>query len=164
MRANIYWIHKFENSANIGIMPRPRGGDWLEDEIRHLERNNVNLIVSLLERDEIFELELGKEEQICKEHGLMYVNFPIVDRSIPLQLGAVDKLVDQLVEKISAGNSVVIHCRMGIGRSTIIAASVLLRYKFKVKDIIANITAIRGMRVPDTDEQLGWLKSRESKS
>jgi hypothetical protein len=35
MRTNIYWLDDSQ-SGRIGIMPRPRGGDWLEDEIRAL--------------------------------------------------------------------------------------------------------------------------------
>jgi hypothetical protein len=33
MQARIYWIDDLE-SGQLGIMPRPRGGDWLEDEIQ----------------------------------------------------------------------------------------------------------------------------------
>lgn len=66
-----------------------------------------------------------------------------------------------LTSKIDNNHSVVIHCRMGIGRSSIIAASVLLKYKLKAQDIIETICSIRGLKVPDTDEQLLWLKARE---
>ena len=58
MRTKIYWLHTFENAAKIGIMARPRGNDWLEDEIIHLKNQNVNVLVSLLERSEIEELNL----------------------------------------------------------------------------------------------------------
>lgn len=33
MAAKIYWIHTFNNLTRLGIMARPRGGDWLDDEI-----------------------------------------------------------------------------------------------------------------------------------
>jgi hypothetical protein len=35
MKVEIYWITGAPD-APLGIMPRPRGGDWLEDEIRSL--------------------------------------------------------------------------------------------------------------------------------
>jgi protein-tyrosine phosphatase len=50
---------------------------------------------------------------------------------------------------------------MGIGRSSIIAAAVLLKYKQNADKIIENISTIRGLKVPDTDKQLSWLKSRK---
>jgi hypothetical protein len=63
--------------------------------------------------------------------------------------------------KLQDGTYVVIHCRMGIGRSSIIAASVLLRVGVKADNIIDNISKIRGLKVPDTDRQLQWLKARQ---
>ncbi len=50
MPTKIYWIQSFENNARIGIMPRPRGGDWLEDEINNFKRQNITLLVALLYR------------------------------------------------------------------------------------------------------------------
>ena len=161
MVTKVYWIHAFANSARIGIMARPRGNDWLEDEITNLKSNGVDTLVSLLERREIIELDLIDEEKRCAENGITYVNFPIPDRDIPEQGGGIDQLIDQLTTKIDAGLSVVIHCRMGIGRSSIVAAASLLTYKIKAVDSIEAISAIRGLTVPDTDRQLNWLKQRE---
>jgi protein-tyrosine phosphatase len=161
MPTNIYWIHKFDNFARIGIMARPRGGDWLEDEINYLKKNGVKVLVSLLEKDEIHDLKLENEDKLCRTMDITYINFPIGDRDIPKQNGDIDKLVHILTKKISEGYSIIIHCRMGIGRSSIIAASVLLKYKLTAKDIVKTISAIRGIKVPDTDEQMIWLKSRE---
>ena len=142
-------------------MARPRGSDWLEDEINHLKNNEVGVLVSLLDRDEIYDLKLENEEKICMSRNITYINFPIADRDVPKQKGEIDGLIDLLTSKIDSRQSVVIHCRMGIGRSSIIAASVLLKYKLKGKDIIERISSIRGLKVPDTDEQLAWLKARE---
>jgi protein-tyrosine phosphatase len=55
----------------------------------------------------------------------------------------------------------VIHCRMGIGRSTIIAGCLLLKPGYKTNEVFAQISKIRGMRVPDTEEQIAWLKKQE---
>lgn len=144
-------------------MARPRGDDWLEDEIRHLKNNGVSVLVSLLERHEIYELNLDDEERLCDTENITYINYPIPDRDVPKQNIDTDKLIDTLTKKVDEGQSIVIHCRMGIGRSSIIAASLLLKYNFKTKDIMENISAIRGLKVPDTDRQMTWLKSRESK-
>jgi hypothetical protein len=32
MEVDIYWIN-IPGDGKLGIIPRPRGGDWLEDEI-----------------------------------------------------------------------------------------------------------------------------------
>ncbi|MFL5742602.1 MAG: dual specificity protein phosphatase family protein [Flavisolibacter sp.] len=142
-------------------MERPRGGEWLADEIGNLKKQNVTLLVSLLEKEEINELGLQHQETICKSSGIDFINFPIVDRDIPRTNDKTDRLVDFLMNKLQGGSSVVIHCRMGIGRSSIIAASVLLRAGLKAENIIDHISKIRGLKVPDTDKQLQWLKARQ---
>lgn len=161
MFTNIYWIHQFDNAAKLGIMARPRGDDWLADEISNLKKQNVGLLVSLLEQEEIGELGLRHQETFCKSNKIEFINFPIADRDIPRISDKTDWLVDFLTSKLQNGSSVVVHCRMGIGRSSIIAASVLLRAGLKADNVIDNISRIRGLKVPDTDRQLQWLKARQ---
>ncbi len=161
MFTKIYWIHQFENSAGIAIMARPRGEEWLEDEIDKFKKQNVGLLVSLLEQKEISELGLNKQKELCIKNNIAFINYPIVDRGIPKKGYELDKFISQLTEKVKEGISIVIHCRMGIGRSSIIAACILLQAGLKTDDIIQKISKVRGLKVPDTDEQIKWLKDRE---
>ena len=41
MPSRVYWIATFENGARLGIMARPRGEEWLEEEIDALARQRV---------------------------------------------------------------------------------------------------------------------------
>ncbi len=45
---------------------------------------------------------------------------------IPTDEAAINKLVKQLEYKINQGEKVMIHCRMGIGRASLIAGAVLI--------------------------------------
>ena len=161
MFTRIYWIHQFDNTAKLGIMARPRGDDWLVDEIANLKKQNVRLLISLLEAEEINELRLRQQETVCKGNDIEFINFPIADRDIPKIDDKTDWLIEYLTDKHKAGVSIVIHCRMGIGRSSIIAAAVLLQAGLKADKIITDISKIRGLKVPDTDKQLQWLKARQ---
>jgi hypothetical protein len=82
MQVKIYWINGIE-SGRLGIMPRPRGGDWLEDEIRSLKSSGVDTVVSLLESDEITELDIAEEESLCEANAISYLSFPLRDRNVP---------------------------------------------------------------------------------
>lgn len=82
MQVKIYWISGIE-SGRLGIMPRPRGGDWLDDEIRSLKSSGIDALVSLLESGEAAELEIAEEEALCMAHGISYLSFPIPDRDVP---------------------------------------------------------------------------------
>jgi hypothetical protein len=42
-----YPIREFDG-LSLAIMPRPRAGDWLEDEIDQWQREGLKIVVSLL--------------------------------------------------------------------------------------------------------------------
>ena len=161
MPTKIYWIESFPNGSKLGIMPRPRGNEWLDDEILHLKKQKVTDLVSLLESTEIRELELGNEAAKCSEYGIEFINFPIADRHIPPPGDKIETFIKSLSQKMDESVSIVIHCRMGIGRSSIIAGAILLLKGYKANNIITQITAARGLKVPDTEAQLSWLRKIE---
>lgn len=161
MFTKIYWLHKYSSESRLGIMARPRGNEWLEEEIKQLKLSGVNVLVSLLEKEEIYELGLKDEELWCKHHGLTFIHFPIKDRAIPVSTADANRIVLSVHDALIQGKHVVIHCRMGIGRSSIMAGAVLLKTGRKSSDILKHISQVRGLTVPDTAEQVTWLKSRE---
>lgn len=134
-------------------MARPRGGDWLEDEISLLYERGIEVIVSLLEASEVDELELQQESACCESQGILFLSFPIPDYGTPSSRNATIRFVEQLHELIQAGKSLVIHCRQGIGRSSIIAAAVLRLCGFSTEEAFHRIAVARGRSVPDTPEQ-----------
>jgi hypothetical protein len=47
--------------GRMAIMARPRAGDWLESEVDEWKAAGIDVVVSLLERDEVVELGLQRE-------------------------------------------------------------------------------------------------------
>ena len=156
MQVKIYWINGIE-SGQLGIMPRPRGGDWLEDEIRSLKMSGVDAVVSLLEPEEITELDIAEEKSLCEANGISYLSFPIRDRDIPLSKRDALDFSRRLANLLHDGRSVVIHCRQGVGRSALIAACVLILNGVSVDKAFELIEHARGCSVPDTEEQCRWV-------
>ncbi len=138
-------------------MPRPRGGDWLEGEIQFLAKAGANVLVSLLKVDEAAELELQDEERLCGECGIQFISFPIADRGVPSSMPEACRTVETIMERLRAGKSVAIHCRMGIGRSALIAACLLKSEGISVDEAFAMVSRARGFSVPDTGEQKEWV-------
>ena len=160
MFTKIYWInHQTIDKNCLGTMERPRGNDWLDDEIRGLKYQEVDCLISLLEYAEQEELDLLEEENICTKYEIKYLNFPIQDVSIPSNEVAFRQVVNQLVEYLNQGKRIVIHCRMGIGRSSVLAAEVLIKMGCPAKGIFEHISQCRGLEVPDTTEQKAWIMS-----
>ena len=138
-------------------MPRPRAGDWLRDEISAWRYEGLAVIVSLLESHEERELDLKDEAAFCYAEGIEYLSFPVPDRGVPASFSGTRRLVDFLVEKLIGGLGVGIHCRAGIGRSSLIAACVLVKLGVTPSECFTTIARSRGLPVPDTSEQQRWL-------
>jgi hypothetical protein len=154
----IRWID-FPTAGRLAIMPRPRAGDWLDDEIRGWRAQDVDVVVSLLEGEEIKELDLGGESALCRQHGIEFISFPIPDRGVPASLKAATDLIRTVVNRIGDGQAVAVHCRAGIGRSSVIAASALIYLGADPGRAFELIGQARGVSVPDTDAQRDWVRA-----
>jgi len=161
MLSELYWITK-QAPGRLAIMARPRAGDWLEDEIGNWRASGVSVVVSLLEAEEVSDLGLQRERVLCERHGIGFLSFPIVDRGIPTSMRETQALAETLLAHIVEGQAVAIHCRAGIGRSSIIAGSVLVLDGMSADDALAAIATARRTSVPDTDAQRDWLADFEA--
>jgi len=164
MISNIYWINDEKiGEKKIGTMARPRGNDWLDDEIKGLKIREIDCLVSLLEKSEEWELGLKSENKICKKWDIEFINFPIKDVSTPKNEDDFILLSKKLAKRIIENKKVVIHCRMGIGRASILAAATMINLGYDGKDIFEIIGKYRKLKVPDTNEQKNWILSIEEK-
>ncbi|MCE7996479.1 MAG: tyrosine protein phosphatase [Roseivirga sp.] len=152
----IYWIDKIPNHK-LGMMARPRGNDWLYDDIKKLSLHDVGVVISLLEPTEIRELGLNNEGEHCESVGIHFINYPIEDRSLPHSQSTFNELIDTLSQKLSAGKKVVVHCRMGIGRTSMVCAALLIRNGVDPKEVFDILSETRTFQVPDTPEQAQWV-------
>ncbi len=153
----IYWIEG-PWPGRLAIVARPRGGEWLEDDVALWQRAGFKLIVSLLTNNEILELNLGQEGEFAQGLGLEYISFPVADRYVPTSWDESLKLVQHLAKQLEAGKQVGIHCRHGIGRSALLAASLLIKSGSGVGLAFERIEKARGCPVPDTPEQRQWTE------
>jgi protein-tyrosine phosphatase len=152
----MYWIEG-PTPGRLAIMPRPRGGDWLEDEVRNWRAAGVDVVVSLLTSREVTELDLAQEEALCKAQGIELVAFPIVDRSVPSSKEAVLKLATELAMRLAEGKNIAIHCRQGIGRAPLVAICVLILAGLDPQSASQRVSTARGCPVPETVEQERWI-------
>jgi protein-tyrosine phosphatase len=153
-----YWIET-GLPAKLAIMPKPDGGKRLETAIRNLKREGANVLVSLLPLDEAFELGLEHERAACDGHGILFRSFPIPDRGIPASTEAFLSFIETLHNDLLKNRSIVAHCFAGIGRSSLLLASLLRREGLSADDAFRRITQARRALVPDTPEQLHWVEN-----
>lgn len=147
-----------DTSGRLAISARPRGGDWLSDEVAGWQRAGVTVVVSLLEADEERDLGLTDEATECAAHGLHFVPVPVPDRGVPTDRIAFAEAVITVADELDNGERVGVHCRQGIGRSGLFAVAVLKALGVSTDIAIGAASAARGRPVPETPEQTEWLR------
>ena len=157
MSAKVFWVPG-PWRGRLGILPRPRGGDWLGDETRAWREAGIDVVVSLLEHDEEAQLVLEGEAAAASASGIEFRPFPIPDRTVPASQESVAELASGIVDALEGGNNVAVHCRQGIGRSAVIVGAVLVAVGEAPQSALRTISESRGLEVPETDEQRQWLR------
>ena len=156
MSGKLYWLDE-SWPGKVALSARPRGGDWLPDEIADWQRNAIGTVVSLLERQEEEDLDLQREAAEVRGKGLEFLSFPIPDRNVPRSEAMLAQMLENIDHELSKGKNVLIHCRQGVGRTGLVAACLLVKKGLSPGAALEKITIVRGVPVPETEEQREWI-------
>jgi hypothetical protein len=97
MRADIHWVSgPWQGKLCIG--PRPRGDDWLDDDIARLRSEGIDTILSLLTTEEGRNLGLRNEGSAAETHGITFISFPIPICRSPLRAKESCPWLPQLIQ------------------------------------------------------------------
>jgi protein-tyrosine phosphatase len=138
------------------------GSPWDRDLDADLERlvstYRTDLLVSLLEPHEYELLKIPDLLDRARERGMRVRHLPIRDVSVPggAKRGEFAGLIDEIVGELEAGNTVVTHCRGGLGRAGMTAACVLVRSGVAPDEAIATVRFFR-KRAIETLEQEQYI-------
>ena len=166
---DIFWIksrvreNPDQPSLHLAIVLRPRGDDWLEDELIRMKRGGIDTVVSLLEPDEAEMLGLAQEASLAARAGMEFLSFPISDTHVPHQPAAFRSFISELADRARAGERIGFHCRGSIGRATVTAACTLVHLGWEPDEALAAVETARGCPVPDTEEQQAWILRYEAR-
>ena len=108
---------------------------------------------------EVGELDLRSEAEVCQYLGIAYFSYPIPDHHVPPFSDDTLALLEQLRDLLAQGKHVVAHCHMGLGRSALIAACVLVLSGLTPERACQELSAVRGYNVPETEEQRAWVRA-----
>jgi len=153
--SRLHWID-LPAGRRIAIMARPRPDDWLDVDVAEWRARGLDVIVSLLEPEEVSDLGLPREAALCRASGIEFLSFPIPDRGVP-EIPDAARIAESIAAGIADGRSIAIHCRAGIGRSSVLAACAMICLGIEAGDALSRIKEARGVSVPDTEEQRDWI-------
>src|SRR6266496_1726507 len=156
MRTELHWVDG-PWPGKLALASRPRGGDWLEDEMASWRRAGIDTVLSLLTPDEELDLDLKSEAQEVKASGMRFLSLPIPDRQVPNSATEVAGALEELAADLASGKNAVIHCRQGIGRTGLVAACLLVTKGVNPEAAVQRLSVARGTQVPETPEQRRWI-------
>ncbi len=156
MSTKLHWIDG-PWPGKLALAARPRGGEWLEDEITSWRQSGVDTVFSLLTDEEERDLDLTSEKVQAQARGMNFLSFPIPDRQVPASKSRFAYALDQLDRELTTGKNVVLHCRQGIGRTGLVATCLLLTKGVAPEKAIRRLSEARGVSVPETPEQRSWI-------
>jgi protein-tyrosine phosphatase len=141
-------------------------GRWardLETDLRRLrEEYDTGVLVSLLERDEYSDLGVDELFQKAEEMGIEVLHLPIPNYGVPLasEEGNYRPMIEDVAERLEKGQTVVVHCRGGLGRSGMVAASVLVALGRPAEEAIRIVREARegSVETPDQEDRVRFFE------
>jgi protein-tyrosine phosphatase len=128
------------------------GGSDLRGELDHIAADGFGHVVSLLEQDEAAELGLADEASLCEALGIRFHHLPVRDGSIP-GFAVYVAFMAALTEALKDKRGLVVHCRHGIGRTSLVVIGLLLRQGWPYADAAELASEVRDAVLPATAPQ-----------
>ncbi len=148
--------HPGDAPGTISTMACPAGDAALAEELALLRLAGVDVVLSLLMPEEERFLGVADEERLAAESGLVFLRLPAPDMSVPDRAAAATTAA-ALAGRLRAGEHVAVHCRAGIGRSSVAAALTLCALGLTPDEAVAAISQARGFTVPETPDQRAFV-------
>ena len=157
-----YLIHNV-GSAALWMMPAPTFSGGLASTLKRCADLRISHLLSLIEPHEAQALGLEGLHSACLANDIELQRTPMVDRQPPESLDEFLNVSTRLYQCMSDGESVGIHCKSGIGRSGMHICALLGKLDFGLQDALKLIQLRRGLKAPNTSEQLDWLEEHWDK-
>jgi len=103
----------------------------------------ADVLVCLLEAHELAQVKIEALPGAAWEFGLAFWHFPVADVGVPRSLEATARLVERICGALRGGETVVIHCMGGLGRTGTIAAACLVALGVEPREAIKQVRAAR---------------------
>jgi hypothetical protein len=149
----VAFLHPASLSGRIGMTLAPgkhqagMTATWRRDLGLDLARLRgefgADALVCLLETHELAQVKIEALPGAAWECGMAFWHFPVADMGVPRSLEATARLVERICGAVRRGETVVIHCMGGLGRTGTIAAACLVALGVEPQEAIAQVREAR---------------------
>lgn len=111
------------------------------DRLRH--HYHTDVLVSLIEAPELTQLNIADLFAEVEQRGMRSRWFPIPDFGTPESLAALVSLVEKIWVDVNQGQTVVVHCKGGLGRSGLVIACCLTNLGYSAAEAFTIVRQTR---------------------
>ncbi|HEX9746170.1 MAG TPA: isochorismatase, partial [bacterium] len=133
-------------------------GRKLNEDLHILKNSDVTYLYGLLTERELEWAGVTNIKEECEKQGITYKLLPIPDQGAPSMMEAV-KISREILDILSLGKNVVLHCVGGLGRTGMIAACISIASGLEVDEAITMVRDVRSPRSIESREQENFVRS-----
>jgi len=137
-------------------------GDWHRDlalDLDAIQAWGATVIVNLIEDHEM--VDLGVQDTARQlPAGIDYIRLPIPDFGVPSTAWHTQWQAESpvLLDRLRAGESILLHCKGGLGRTGMIAARILVELGLTPEESITTVREARAGTI-ETREQEAYVRA-----
>ncbi|KNE59889.1 hypothetical protein AMAG_05338 [Allomyces macrogynus ATCC 38327] len=133
----------------------------LEVDMTRMAMMGIRALVCCLYDDELDHLGVpwSRYSAMASKLNLDVIRTPMVDGCAPAHGRDLEPALEAMHQHLTSGNHVLVHCRAGIGRASLITCAYLMRYGWSANDdrAIQTVRRRRSPRAVETDVQEEFL-------
>lgn len=162
IRIDFLPLPQLPGRVGLTFAPGKSGGDrWIRDLSTDLDRLSghygVAHLVSLIEDHELAKYGIENLWAEAERRRIAVHRFPIQDVRVPPNVTCVAPLVKNIATWATGGQTVVIHCIGGLGRTGTIAGCFLVEQGLEPGAALKLLREVRAHNCPETEEQRNFV-------
>lgn len=129
--------------------------DLHTDLLRLRDHYGVDVLVTVLEPEEMEWMGISDLREVVLQMGMESLGFALADLDAPAEddIPEFTALLHAMLARLDAGKHVVAHCRGGLGRSGLVAASLLVLRGKTAREALDSVRRARGEGAVDMPVQ-----------
>lgn len=155
---------ELRNNGTILLTPCPGTKEAdITSSVAQLQKAGASAIITLMPREEMQRFGAESLPKICEQNAIRWIHLPVEDNTAPQAEFQATWLQhrEYLHQLLAQKGTVAIHCKGGSGRTSLMAAIILIEQGMPLEKVISTVKALRpkAFKVPAHHAYISQLAS-----